>query len=221
MKQKRMHELGSRLLTVAGLVPYGSRIADIGTDHAYLPVYLASKGLISRAIASDINPLPLENARKNIDRFDAGGVVELKLSDGIKGIDAKAVDVFIIAGMGGETIAEIMRDAAGYKQKFILSPMTNAVKLRRALYSMGFSIKRELLAREGYRIYPIMEVYYTGICFENSLYERASKALLDGDSEHKREYIEKTVRSIEKEAKAGENVEELLALADTLRRTVK
>jgi len=223
VKFKRMYELGPRLSTVAELIPYGSRIADIGTDHAYLPIWLAVYDRIQSAIAADINPLPLKNAEENIIKYEMTDRIKLCLCDGLRGIPMNEVDTVVIAGMGGETIADILSAVEPCSIKFILQPMTNAVRLRSWLYRNGFRINRELLAREGSRIYPVMEVFCGSD--ENDLsdpiYERASRALIESESEYKNDYLAKIIRSVEKEAKSGINTEELLRMAEQLRNLVK
>ncbi len=223
MKFKRMYELGPRLSTVAELIPYGSRIADIGTDHAYLPIWLAVNGIISKAIAADINPLPLENAKENIIKYEMEDIIELKLCNGLSGIPLDDIDIVIIAGMGGETIADILSDIPVCDTKFILQPMSNASRLRARLYRMGFRISREMLAYESGRIYTVMEVLFGADSADliDPLYERVSRALIDCKSEYKNEYLSKIIRSVEKEARSGNNVTELTQLAEKLRKLVK
>lgn len=154
-------ELTPRLAAVAELIPPCAAVADVGTDHAYMPVCLVASGRVTRAIASDIRPGPLERARETVCRFGLEGRVELVLCDGLSNIDTRTLDYVIIAGMGGETEAEILEKAAregNARCPFILQPMSKAPRLRRRLASAGFEVYDWRLAREGSRIYEILAV---------------------------------------------------------------
>jgi len=152
-------ELKPRLAAIAELIGEACVIADVGTDHAYLPVWLAAKGRISRAVASDIRPGPLARAKKTVSNAGLEDRIELVLCDGLAGIDTRGLDYAVIAGMGGETEAEILEKAlasANVFCRFILQPMTKAPELRRRLAQSGFEIYDWRLAREGSHIYEIL-----------------------------------------------------------------
>lgn len=159
-----MITLDKRLSAVAALVRPGSRLADIGTDHAYLPVHLVQAGACSEAIASDIGAGPLEAARHTVVTADLADKITLRLGDGLSTVGADEVDDIAIAGMGGETIVAIL-EAAPYIQdsrlRLILQPMTRAEDLRRWLLSHGFSILEERLIVDGRHLYPVMAAEYT------------------------------------------------------------
>lgn len=152
----RIFELSPRLQSVAGLVPPGARFADVGTDHAYLPVWLILNGIIDRAIASDLREGPLERARQTAERYGAAERLSFRLCDGLSGIAPGEADVIAIAGMGGETIAQILAAApwtAEGARSLLLQPMTAHPELRTWLNGHGFRIVRELLSCEGKTIY--------------------------------------------------------------------
>jgi tRNA (adenine22-N1)-methyltransferase len=152
----RTIELSPRLQSVARLVPQGARLADVGTDHAYLPVYLIQRGVIERAIASDLRPGPLERARATLERYGMEENITLRLCDGLAGIQPEEVDAVTIAGMGGETISAILQAAPWCRQgecSLILQPMSAQEDLRRWLGENGYAIEREVLSREGTTIY--------------------------------------------------------------------
>ena len=156
--------LTPRLKAVASFVEKGSVIADIGTDHAYIPAYLISNGVIEKAIAADINPGPLENAKKTM-KNEGISSVEFVLSDGLRNIKGKDYNEIIIAGMGGEMIASILDSSSWCKDEkysFILQPMTKEDHLRRYLYENGFEIIKETLAAEKDKLYNIMKANFVG-----------------------------------------------------------
>ena len=148
--------LPERLLAVAKAVS-GKRLADIGTDHAYLPIYLLENGIIDFAVCSDIKKGPLTNAEKNISKHGLKEKVRLCLADGLSGINSDECDTAVIAGMGGEMIAHILE--AGIPKginQFILQPMRNIDFLRRKLHSLGIKITDEMLVREKEKFYIII-----------------------------------------------------------------
>ncbi len=159
-----MITLDKRLSAVAALVRRGSRLADIGTDHAYLPAYLVQTGVCPSAIASDIGAGPLEAARHTVTANSLTNEIALRLGDGLSTVSAEEVDDIAIAGMGGETIAAILEAAPFVKDRrlrLILQPMTRAEDLRRWLLHNGFSVLEEHLIRDGRHLYPVLAAEYT------------------------------------------------------------
>lgn len=158
-------KLSARLEKIVGLVDKGVRLADIGTDHAYIPIELLKSGKIDFAILSDINKGPLENARKEIRRQGLADKTDLRLGSGLEVLENGEVDQVIIAGMGGILIADLIEKKLGLCKsldKMILQPMQAQEDLRSYLDKRGFSIIDEYLVREDFRIYEIMEVRYGG-----------------------------------------------------------
>ncbi len=159
-----MITLDKRLSAVAALVRYGSRLADIGTDHAYLPVHLVQAGVCPAAIASDIGAGPLDAARHTVTTAGLTSKIALRLGDGLSTVTADEVEDIAIAGMGGETIAAIL-EAAPWVQdsriRLILQPMTRAEDLRRWLLQNGFSVIEEHLVIDGRHLYPVLAAEYT------------------------------------------------------------
>ncbi len=150
--------LQPRLQCLADCVPRLTRLADVGTDHGYLPVWLLQNGRIERAIASDINAEPLEHARRTAEAY--GVTLDLRLCAGLDAIAPDEVDTVAIAGMGGETILTILQDAAwDWRGKtLLLQPMTKAELLRRWLVENGFLIASERLVLDKGTIYPVLTV---------------------------------------------------------------
>jgi len=150
--------LQPRLQCLADCVPEGARLADVGTDHGYLPVWLLQNGRIASAIASDINAEPLEHARRTAAEY--GMTLDLRLCAGLDAVAPDEVDVIAIAGMGGETIITILEGAAwDWRGKtLLLQPMTKAELLRRYLTEHGFRIASERLVLDKGVIYPVLTV---------------------------------------------------------------
>ena len=124
--------LQPRLRLLAEMTPSGGRLADIGTDHGYLPVWLLQEGRIPSAIASDVGAEPLEHARRTAEEYETQGL-DFRLCDGLSGIEPEETDTVVIAGMGGETIRDILRAApwaADGHHTLLLQPMTKVELLR-------------------------------------------------------------------------------------------
>ncbi len=160
---------GLRLRMAAEFVRDGVRVADIGTDHAYLPAYLVISGRVVSAIACDIGVGPLENAECTVREMCLTDKIELRLSNGLEKVDSSEVDDIVICGMGGELIARIIDDADWLKSKdkhLVLQPMSAVDDLRLYLARNGFKIHTEKLVKDGGRLYIIFSVYYDGEPFE-------------------------------------------------------
>lgn len=152
--------LTPRLETVLSKVS-GKTAADIGTDHAYIPIELINQGRIERAIACDINEGPLKIAEANVKHNNLTDKIELRLADGISALSDGEVDSVIIAGMGGVLISEILNldenKSHSYKE-LILQPMNSQSELRKYLSEHNFKIIEEDLAVEGFKVYNILVV---------------------------------------------------------------
>ncbi len=160
-------KLSPRLLTAASMVPPDSHVIDVGTDHAYLPIYLLLSGKVRSASASDINEGPIAAARSNAEKYGVAERLTLYLSDGLKecNVSAKCFNCIIICGMGGELISSIIENTPEIKRpgtSFVLQPMTRAEQLRLYLSENGFSIKNEILVRDSGKIYQCISAEYTG-----------------------------------------------------------
>lgn len=154
-------ELKPRLRMVGDLVPAGVRLADVGTDHGYLPAALVLAGRIPWAVASDLRRGPLDRARATVRECGLMGKIAFRLCDGLTGICPGEVDAAVIAGMGGETIAAILSAAPWTREQdipLILQPMSSLPELRGWLQANGFAIREERLAKEGGVLYTAMLV---------------------------------------------------------------
>lgn len=157
-----MQSLSERLMAVASLVRSGSSIADIGTDHGYIPVYLYKKGIIRSAVAADINKGPLSSCEELVLQEGLCDAIKVRLSDGLDNIDSMEYDTIIIAGMGGELISEILSRADIRDKHIILNPMTHPELARKFLYDNGFDIDNDLIVKDGRHYYNVLDASYKG-----------------------------------------------------------
>ena len=154
-------QLTPRLRSVAEQVPTGAKFADIGTDHAYLPVWLLQRGIITKALACDLRRGPLDRARATAGKYGLTERMDFRLCDGLSGIRPGEADTIAIAGMGGETIAAILAAAPWVWEQnclLLLQPMSAQPHLRRWLREHGYTIAREVLSREGTALYTAFQV---------------------------------------------------------------
>ena len=157
-------KLSKRLQTIADFVKKNSVVADIGTDHAHIPIYLIKNNIIDKAYACDINKGPLEKAKENIENFGVSENIVLRLSNGLDKMSSQAVDTIIIAGMGGELIIDILNRGKAFfdkKNTFILSPHTKTDEVRDYLIRKGFKILKEDMCIDEGKFYTVMEGRYT------------------------------------------------------------
>ncbi len=153
--------LDNRLAAVASFVPAGKVVADIGTDHAYLPVYLIVNGIAPYIIASDCANGPLEGSRRLLELLSLEKKIDLRMGNGLSVLEPDEAQVVCIAGMGGRTICEIMLTSpqvALSVERFILQPQRNVSVLRRFLQDNGYKIVAEEMVFEKGFYYVIMAV---------------------------------------------------------------
>jgi tRNA (adenine22-N1)-methyltransferase len=147
------------------MVRQGSRAADIGTDHAKLPVMLRTLGISPYVIATDVREGPAAAAAAAVERAGLRDTVEVRLGDGLSVLWPGEAEDLIIAGMGGENIADILHRAPFVRDtryRLLLQPMTKPETLRSWLFDNGFVIEREEVARENSRLYTILQASFSG-----------------------------------------------------------
>lgn len=154
-------KLTPRLEAIAEMVRGYRCLADVGTDHGYLPIALIESQGIKRAIASDVNEAPLENARSAV--FEAGleDSIELRLGSGLEPYQVGDADVFVLAGMGGQlmcSLLEVGQEVARSASCLVLQPMQAQAELRVWLSENDYKIEAACIAREGEKFYEIMKV---------------------------------------------------------------
>ena len=156
-------KLDSRLMAIANLVRKDRIFADIGTDHAYLPVYLVEKGIINKAVAADLRVGPLENARDAVVSYGFTDKIELRLSDGLDNFKENEVEEIAVAGMGGLLISQFIERTDWLKNEdvhLILQPMTHVEELRKTLFDNGFIVDEEIVAEDDDKLYIVLSAYY-------------------------------------------------------------
>ena len=148
--------LSPRLRRIADYVLPGAVVADVGTDHAYIPLWLLQSGVSERAVATDIKPGPLRNAARDAERSGVSDRLTLMLCNGLAGVDPDSVDTVIAAGMGGETIQNILAAAPwSWEKRLILQPQTKLYELRRWLRAHGMRIADAALSYDAGRLYLV------------------------------------------------------------------
>lgn len=192
-----------RLSLCADYVREGSRLADIGTDHGYLPIALCQSGKIPSALACDINPLPLRSAEDNIAKFSLGNVIKTRLSDGLKAVSSDEVDDVVIAGMGGELIRDILTAAPWVKDEakhLVLQPMTRHDDLVKWLVENGFTIIQQAAVLDDGKYYTAISVRFSGEKAPCDLYT-AVVGRLDLHDENSRGFLNRSLQNLRNKSK--------------------
>lgn len=154
-------QLSKRMQMLASLVTPGNRLADIGTDHGYLPIYLVQQGLIPSAIAMDVRKGPLERAKMHIQEAGLSAYIEIRLSDGLWKLRQGEADTILIAGMGGPLMERILSermDVVREVRELVLQPQSEITAFRRFLGAAGLEILQEEMVCEEGQYYPMMVV---------------------------------------------------------------
>lgn len=180
--------ISERLKCVAGLVNKGARVADIGTDHAYLPIYLVQNEISNKVYACDVRKEPLRRAKLHIDEYGLSDKITTQLCDGLKGINKGDVDTVTICGMGGKLMKNILKagiDKLGNNTQLVLSAQSELRDFRKYLLETGIDIKSEHMLLEDGKYYFIFDCvyntqdeYYLNVTNiqQNNIYEHAAAA---------------------------------------------
>lgn len=192
--------LPKRLSLIASMVDRGAVVADIGTDHAHLPIYLVNNNVCPSALACDIKESPLESGRQNIVLCHLEDKIQTRLSDGLSNIKSNEADTFTIAGMGGDMIIHILSSCPYIfddKYTLILQPMTKYPTLMGWLFDNGFEIIRQECIHEGKHCYTVIKACFSG---EKIPHEPEDEFLgkLDLSEEENRLFLIKEIRKAEK-----------------------
>lgn len=194
-------KLSPRLAAVAGLVPMGARVADIGCDHGYLSLYLVESGTAAHCIASDVREGPLSAARENVRAAGMEARIELRLGDGLSGIAPEETDCIILAGMGGDTMREILQAApwvADGAHTLVLQPQSHTDTLRMWLSEQGFSVKEERVVYDRGHLYGTFRAEWDGKGDDSPLCPYFSPALLALPAKERDPYIERIFAGLSK-----------------------
>lgn len=193
-------EISNRLKTVASMVDKASCVADIGTDHGYLPIYLVKENICCRAIASDINKGPVNKAKLNIRSKNLRDKIECRLGPGLNTLRMGEADVVVISGMGGNTIRDIIEERIDLFKEFkyaILQPVQNPEVLREYIYNEGFEILEEELCIDENIFYEIIKIRYDAKKYNiDSIFYEVSKDLIEKKHPLVKEFIISKIKNI-------------------------
>lgn len=194
-------QLKGRLGAIAAKIPACGTLADVGTDHAYIPVYAVIKGICGKALATDVKTGPVKIAERNIRRYSLEDKIEVRLGSGLEPVQLKEADVTVIAGMGGPLICEILHasiEKAHSMTLLILQPMNAIEVVRKWLNEEGFRISEEVLASEGEKIYNVICTVWTGSSSPRDEYEYfTGRELLDSGDPLLGTYLDRKLRQLD------------------------
>lgn len=179
-EKNNLPPISNRLTTVADMVPEGSKIADVGTDHGFVPIYLALSGRIEHAIAMDVRKGPLERATIHVEEYGLKDVIETRLSDGLEKLGQGEADTMICAGMGGPLMRRILESNPPRRfglKTLILEPQSEIMNFRIFLRENGYEITDEDFLLEDGKYYPVIKA----VVVDNS--DKVMKDQHDSDSE--------------------------------------
>lgn len=202
-------EISLRLKTIANMVDKCECVADIGTDHGYIPIYLIKNNICSKTIASDINKGPVEKAKLNVKLENMQEKIQCRLGGGLSTIKPGEVQGIVIAGMGGNLIRDIIEEGIDRfkKAKFaVLQPVQNPEVLREYIYKKGYKIIDEELCIEDNKLYEIIKISYEEKPQNiDNIYFEVGKTLIEKRHPLVKEYIK---IKIERYIKILENITE-------------
>lgn len=204
--------LSKRLETIVSMVPeLGPEgcVADVGTDHGFVPIRLVELGLCGRALAMDVRPGPLEHAREHIRQHGLEGRIETRLGDGLEQLRPGEAQAVVITGMGGELMLRILKEGAhvrGQVAHWILSPQSELSQFRHGLEEMGLCIREESMILEDGKYYTVLDVIPGEMHYQREYQYRYGDCLIRKNSPVLREFLE---REMEKNRRIRERLESL------------
>ncbi|MDZ4991773.1 SAM-dependent methyltransferase [Clostridium perfringens] len=197
-------ELSKRLKRIAEHVDKCESVADIGTDHGYIPIYLVKEGICEKAIASDINKGPIEKAKVNVTFEGVSDKVKCLLGPGLNPLKVGEVNGVILAGMGGNLTRDILLADMPKVKKYdflVLQPAQNPEVLREFLYKNNYKILDEDLIKDEGRFYELFKVKYDEtsekLIFEDELDYEISPLLRKKEHPLFKEFIEEKINKCE------------------------
>lgn len=185
-------KLSKRMGTVANMVEKCDSMADIGTDHGYVPIYLVKNNIVKKAFACDVNKGPLKKAKENIENNNCTESIETRLGSGFSVIKPFEIDTAVIAGMGGMLIIDILKEAketVDSLKQLVLQPQLDIDKVRRYIHSIGFKIDdEEMLIDEG-KYYTVINATKGEEKYEREIDYIFGKCLIDKKSDVLKKYV--------------------------------
>ncbi|MBM7716285.1 tRNA (adenine22-N1)-methyltransferase [Bacillus thermophilus] len=212
-------QLSKRLQAVVANINHGMRIADIGSDHAYLPCHVIKRGIASFAIAGEIADGPFQSAQQQVEKSGVGHYVDVRKGDGLEVLQVGEVDCIIIAGMGGLLISRILeagREKLAGVTRLILQPNIGAIHIRQWLMNNGWELVSEQILEDDGKIYEVL-VAERGDSMKH--YREVEKELLLGPfllKEKSGPFRKKWLGELQRWKKIVENLEQSQSSADTL-----
>jgi tRNA (adenine22-N1)-methyltransferase len=194
-------ELSKRLSAVAALLDNCDKMADIGTDHGYIPIYLVEQKRVHGAIAMDIGKGPLQRAKEHVQLHKLDEYIELRLSDGAKKLAVGEVQEVVIAGMGGRLMMKIIDESQELfhsLQGFVIQPQSEYGFVRHFLEDSGFVILKENMVEEDGKYYPMMRVSSGQMKLEQECFYEYGKYLLTEKHSVLQEYLAKENQNYKK-----------------------
>lgn len=192
-----MLEISKRLQVVAQQVQYQT-IADVGTDHGYIPLYLYLKNRLKKAYACDINKGPLKQAEKNIKAYDASSCIEIRLGSGLESIGTNQIETAVIAGMGGMLIIEILETSlpkVKTLKELVLQPQLDVNKVRQYLHRIGFQIENEEMIFEEKKYYTVLRAVPGEEIYTNEKEYLFGKKLIEKKDSILKQYCKETSKN--------------------------
>ena len=186
--------LSKRLTSIASLVPVGSRVADVGTDHGYTPIYLVENGIAVSAIAMDVRKGPLSRATEHVQEHGLEDKIQLRLSDGLDELQAGEADAVIISGLGGPLMIDMLtrgHEVAQTVDTFVLSPQSDIPGVRVYLREHGYRIDKELFMKDEGKYYTVMVVTHGDSEPGRYIDDLFGRELLDSKDPTLLEYLKK------------------------------
>lgn len=173
--------LSDRLKAVAEMITPGQTVADIGCDHAYLPIYLVRENVSPKVLACDINAGPVERAKGNVDDVDLSDKIEVRQGDGLGALMPGEAKSLVLAGMGGKLMMKILKegaDVAREASEIIMEPQSEVAALRHYLQDNGLRIISENMICEDGKFYPLIKAVHGDMTWDREIYFRYGKILL-------------------------------------------
>lgn len=186
--------LSKRLRTIASLVPAGSRVADVGTDHGYIPICLVKNNVAVSAIAMDVRSGPLSRAAEHVKEYGLEDRIELRLSDGMDALEEGEADTVVISGLGGPLMVDILTRGQRVSQSvkcFVLSPQSDIPGVRVFLRENGYRIDQEVFLKDEGKYYTVMQASHGQSRPGRYIDDLYGKYLLDQGDEVLTEYLKK------------------------------
>lgn len=186
-------ELSRRLQAVADLVSDGVSVADVGTDHGYIPIYLVRSGKCPKAIAMDVNRGPLLRAENHIQGYGLQGKIETRLSNGVAELQPYDYECVVVAGMGGALTVQILEqgyDVFKSLREFVLQPQSEIWKVRKYLCENQYHIVDEDMVFEDGKYYPMMKVVCGDAAAYNHIELQYGKCLLQKQHPILKQFLE-------------------------------